>query len=151
VEFVEYTEIYFIESETSLTNLADDNLFFISCYAEKYTKSILVCYYLVSHFSSKVYNMIRQYHTDVNGWTSIKNNKDHIKLRNIINQYAEELPSRFDASVDTVSFHVGSGSWVIIYFNVINEKKSKTQVEWGLNIYFVCGILKKNWIWKVIC
>jgi len=96
--------------------------------------------------------MIRQYHSGVNGWTSIKNNKNHIKLRNIINQYADELPSRFDASVDSVSFNVGSGSGEIIFFNVINDVKEKedeccTRSEYLFRVWN----FKTNWIWKVVC
>jgi len=96
--------------------------------------------------------MIRQYHTDVHGWTSIKNNKDHVTLRNIINQYSEELPSKFDASGDAVSFHVGSGSGEIIYFNVINDIVDKEDESCMRSEYlFRVWNFKKNWIWKVVC
>ena len=68
--------------------------------------------------------MIRQYYTGVNGWTSLKNNVHNVRIKEIVNKYFDELPSKFDPSVAVQSFHVGSESDESIFFHIMGNANS---------------------------
>jgi hypothetical protein len=96
--------------------------------------------------------MIRQYHTGVNGWTSLKNNIHNIRIKDVVNKYFDELPARFDPSVAMQSFHVGSEPDETIYFHIMNnvcfrkdENCSRSEQQFKLWNF------KKFWIWQVTC
>jgi len=96
--------------------------------------------------------MIRQYHTGVNGWTSLKNSIHNVRIKDIVNKYFEELPKKFDPSVAVQSFNVGSESDETISFHILVNVDSRQEEnchrsEELLKVWNFKGF----WIWQVTC
>jgi len=96
--------------------------------------------------------MIRQYHTGVNGWTSLKNNIHNVRIKEIVNKYFDEFPKKFDPSVSVQSFHVGSESNESIFFHIIGNVDSRQNENCNRSEQlFKVWNFKKFWIWQVTC
>jgi len=96
--------------------------------------------------------MIRQYHTGVNGWTSLKNNVHNVRIKEIVNKYFDELPSKFDPSVAVQSFRVGSESDESVFFHILSNVSSRQDENCNRSEQlFKVWNFKKFWIWQVTC
>jgi len=103
-------------------------------------------------FCTNSEKMIRQYHTGVNGWTSLKNSIHNVRIKDIVNKYFEELPNKFDPSVTVQSFHVGSESDETIRFHILGnvdlrQEENCNRSEELLKVWN----FKSFWIWQVTC